>query len=86
MLTLCFFLIINLILKKKLHIHIPNCTSMSFQNLVDCHKFKKMSCLIMPTSTKCQKIEKKMTIHVIQHDDTLVSKMDCSLGFRDIRY
>jgi hypothetical protein len=23
----------------------------------------------MPTSTKCQKIEKKMTINVIQHDD-----------------
>jgi hypothetical protein len=26
----------------------------------------------MPTSTKCQKIEKKMTINVIQHDDRLL--------------
>jgi hypothetical protein len=25
----------------------------------------------MPTPTKCQKIEKKMTINVIQHDDRL---------------
>jgi hypothetical protein len=25
----------------------------------------------MPTSTKCQKIEKKMTINVIHHDDRL---------------
>jgi hypothetical protein len=40
-------------------------SSMLFQNLVDCHKFKKFPCLIMPTSTKCQKIEKKMTINVI---------------------
>jgi hypothetical protein len=38
---------------------------------LDCHKFKKFPCLIMPTSTKCQKIEKKMTINVIQHDDRL---------------
>jgi hypothetical protein len=29
---------------------------------------KKIPCLIMSMSTKCQKIEKKMTINVIQHD------------------
>jgi hypothetical protein len=32
-----------------------------FKIWLDCHKFKKFPCLIMPTSTKCQKIEKKMT-------------------------
>jgi hypothetical protein len=42
-----------------------------FKIWLDCHKFKKFPCLIMPTSTKCQKIEKKMTINVIQHDDRL---------------
>jgi predicted glycosyltransferase len=42
-----------------------------FKILLDCHNFKKLPCLIMPTSTKCQKIEKKMTINVIQHDDRL---------------
>jgi hypothetical protein len=38
---------------------------------LDCHKFKKFPCLIMPMSTKCQKNEKKMTINAIQHDDVL---------------
>jgi hypothetical protein len=38
---------------------------------LDCHKFKKFSCLIMRMSTKCQKMRKKMTINVIQHDDRL---------------
>jgi hypothetical protein len=42
-----------------------------FKIWLDCHKFKKFPCLIMPTSTKCQKIEKKLTINVIQHDDRL---------------
>jgi hypothetical protein len=42
-----------------------------FKVWLDCHKFKKFPCLIMPTSTKCQKIEKKMTINVIQYDDRL---------------
>jgi hypothetical protein len=40
-----------------------------FKIWLDCHKFKKFSCLIMRMSTKCQKNEKKMTINVIQHDD-----------------
>jgi hypothetical protein len=31
----------------------------------------KNPCLIMPTSSNYQKIEKKMTINVIQHDDRL---------------
>jgi hypothetical protein len=39
-----------------------------FKIWLDCHKFKKIPCLIMPTSTKCQKIK---TINVIQHDDRL---------------
>jgi hypothetical protein len=30
-----------------------------FKIWLDCHKFKKNPCLIMPTSTKWQKIEKK---------------------------
>jgi hypothetical protein len=42
-----------------------------FKIWLDCHKFKKFPCPIMPTSTKCQKIEKKMTINVVQHDDRL---------------
>jgi hypothetical protein len=42
-----------------------------FQVWLDSHKFKKCPCLIMATSTKCQKIKKKMTINVIQHDDRL---------------
>jgi hypothetical protein len=42
-----------------------------FKIWLDCHKFKKFPCLIIPTSTKCQKIEKKMTINVIQHDGRL---------------
>jgi hypothetical protein len=42
-----------------------------FKIWLDCHKFKKFPCLIMLTSTKCQKIEKKITINVIQHDDRL---------------
>jgi hypothetical protein len=29
------------------------------QNLVNCHKLKKFPCLIMPMSTKCQKMRKK---------------------------
>jgi hypothetical protein len=33
-----------------------------FKIWLDCHKFKKIPYLIMPTSTKCQKIEKKMTM------------------------
>jgi hypothetical protein len=41
---------------------------MSFQNLVRLSQIKKIPCLIMPMSTKCQKNEKKMTINVIQHD------------------
>jgi hypothetical protein len=44
---------------------------MHFKIWLDCHKFKKIPCLIMPTSTSCQKIEKKMTINVIQHDNRL---------------
>jgi hypothetical protein len=43
-----------------------------FKIWLDCHKFKKIPCLIMPTSTKCQKIEKKMTINVIKLDDRLL--------------
>jgi hypothetical protein len=39
-----------------------------FKIWLDCHKFKKIPCLIMPMSTKCQKNENKMTINVIQHD------------------
>jgi hypothetical protein len=42
-----------------------------FKMWLDCHKFKKIPCLIMPMSTKCQKNENKMTINVIQHDDRL---------------
>jgi hypothetical protein len=43
-----------------------------FKIWLDCHNFKKFPCLIMANkSTKCQKIEKKMTINVIQHDDRL---------------
>jgi hypothetical protein len=42
-----------------------------FKIWLDCHKFKKFPCLIMPMSTKCQKNENKMTINVIQHDDRL---------------
>jgi hypothetical protein len=42
-----------------------------FKIWLDCHNFKKFLFLIMPTSTKCQKIEKKMSINVIQHDDRL---------------
>jgi hypothetical protein len=42
-----------------------------FKIWLDYHKLKKFPCLIMPMSTKCQKNEKKMTIHVIQHDDRL---------------
>jgi hypothetical protein len=42
-----------------------------FKIWLDCHKFKKIPCLIMPMSTKCQKNEKNMTINVIQHDDRL---------------
>jgi hypothetical protein len=38
-----------------------------FKIWLDCHKLKKKSCLIMPMSTKCQKIEEKMTINVTQH-------------------
>jgi hypothetical protein len=30
-----------------------------FKIWLDCHKFKKFPCLIMPMSTKCQKIRKK---------------------------
>jgi hypothetical protein len=33
-----------------------------FKIWLDCHKLKKCSWLIMPMSTKCQKIEKRMTI------------------------
>jgi hypothetical protein len=44
---------------------------MSFQNLVRLWQIKKFPCLIMPMLTKCQKIEKKMTTNVIQHDDGL---------------
>jgi hypothetical protein len=40
-----------------------------FKIWLDCHKFQKFPCLIMPMSTKCQKNENKMTINVIQHDD-----------------
>jgi hypothetical protein len=46
----------------------PQC---HFKIWLDCHKFKKIPCLIMRMSTKCQKNEKKMTINVIQHDDRL---------------
>jgi hypothetical protein len=42
-----------------------------FKIWLDCHKFKKIPCLIMPMSTKCQKNENKMTINVIQYDDRL---------------
>jgi hypothetical protein len=42
-----------------------------FKILLNCHKFKKIPCLIMRMSTKCQKNEKKMTINVIQHDGRL---------------
>jgi hypothetical protein len=43
-----------------------------FKIWLDCHKFKNFPCLIMPMSTKCQKMrEKKKTINVIQHDDRL---------------
>jgi hypothetical protein len=42
-----------------------------FKIWLDCHKFKKFPCLIMPMSTKCQKNENKMTINIIQHDDRL---------------
>jgi hypothetical protein len=31
----------------------------------------------MPTSTKCPKIEKKVTINVIQHDDRFYDIYDC---------
>jgi hypothetical protein len=48
-----------------------------FKIRLDCHKFKKFPCLIMPTSTKCQKIEKKMTINVIQHDVGYDDIYDC---------
>jgi hypothetical protein len=48
---------------------------MSFQNLVRLSQIKKIPCLIMPMSTKCQKkielLLKKMTINVVQHDDRL---------------
>jgi hypothetical protein len=40
-----------------------------FKIWLDCHKLKKFPCLITPMSTKCQKMRKKMTINVIQHDD-----------------
>jgi hypothetical protein len=30
-----------------------------FKIWLDCHKFKKFPCLIMPMSTKCQKNERK---------------------------
>jgi hypothetical protein len=43
-----------------------------FKIWLDCHKLKKCPCLIMPMSTKCQKIGKRMTISVIQHDDRLL--------------
>jgi hypothetical protein len=46
-------------------------SSMSFQNLVRLSQILKNPCLIMPTSSNYQKIEKKMTINVIQHDDRL---------------
>jgi hypothetical protein len=36
-----------------------------FKIWLDCHKFKKFPCLIMPTSTKCQKIEKKMSYNLM---------------------
>jgi hypothetical protein len=42
-----------------------------FKVWLDCHKFKKNPCLIMPMSTKCQGNEKKMTTNVIEHDDRL---------------
>jgi hypothetical protein len=42
-----------------------------FKIWLNCHNFKKFPCLIIPTSTKCQKIEKKLTINVIQHDNRL---------------
>jgi hypothetical protein len=45
-----------------------------FKIWLDCHKFKKIPCLIMPTSTKCQKIEKKMTINVIEAFSYLVAE------------
>jgi hypothetical protein len=38
-----------------------------FKIWLDCHKFKKFPCLIMSMSIKCQKNEKKITNHVIQH-------------------
>jgi hypothetical protein len=42
-----------------------------FKIWLDCHKFKKIPCLIMPMSTKCQKNKNKMIINVIQHDDDI---------------
>jgi hypothetical protein len=36
-----------------------------FKIWLDCHNFKKFPCLIMPTSTKCQKIEKKMSYNMM---------------------
>jgi hypothetical protein len=42
-----------------------------FKIWLDCHKLKKMTCLVMPMSTMCQKNEKKITSNVIQHDDRL---------------
>jgi hypothetical protein len=44
---------------------------MSFLNLVRLSQIKKIPCLIMTMSTKCQKYEKKVTTNVIQHDDRL---------------
>jgi hypothetical protein len=38
---------------------------------LDCYKLEHFPCLIMPMSTKCQKMRKKMTINVIQHDGRL---------------
>jgi hypothetical protein len=42
-----------------------------FKIWLDCHKLKNFPWLIIPTSTKCQKMRKKMRINVIQHDDRL---------------
>jgi hypothetical protein len=44
-----------------------------FKIWLNCHKFKKCPCLIMPISTRCQKHEKKMAITVIQHDNRLTA-------------
>jgi hypothetical protein len=72
--------LVQLVAKKKTrNENFPNVLSRTinfdrqchFKIWLDCHNFKKFPCLIMPTSTKCQKIEKKMTINVIQHDDRL---------------